>query len=284
MAIIEIKNEELNIKISTMGAELISVRGAGGREFLHDGDPAVWGWHAPILFPVCGDLNGGRYTYKGKEYLMKRHGFARDMEFSHEPPEQGVTTDCAEEPPEAGGKKRGDMLRASFVLESGEETFAVYPFDFLLKVIYTLDENRLNVKYVVENRTDGDMYFSIGSHEGYACPEGLEGYSAFLDEIVPLIYDYFEGEEDTLVYEEPEFTSVTLKHFSEDSFITVDFGEVPSFSIWTKPGAKFVCLEPWHGKPETQGADPDITKKPGFIKLGEGEVFETSHTITFYEK
>lgn len=261
MSLVEIRNEELSVTVDTKGAEIVSIRNTGGKEFIWCGDPDVWAWHAPLLFPICGELDGGRYTYNGREYFMKRHGFARDMEFR--------------------AMKSENAALAEFSLSSHEETLKVYPFEFMLRVIYELCGKKLTIKYIVENRTVGDMYFSIGSHEGYACPEGIEMYSVFIDEIVPLVYKYFEGDRDTLVYEVPEFTSAVLKRINDSSYVTVDFGEVSSFSIWTKPGGKFICLEPWHGIPETAGAEPDISKKPGYIRLGEGEVFKTSHTITF---
>ena len=35
---------------------------------------------------------------------------------------------------------------------------------------------------VVENLSDKEMYFSIGAHEGYSCPEGIEDYEIKFDE------------------------------------------------------------------------------------------------------
>ncbi len=274
MATVKIENDKLKVIIDTKGAELLSVRSNSGREFIWDGETKIWEWHAPILFPICGELNENSYTYKGKKYFMKRHGFARDMEFEKVSKAEG-----------RGGFKcsadRASTEYAEFVLSSNEKTLKMYPFEFVLRVIYELSGNALIVKYIVENRTAGDMYFSIGSHEGYVCSEGIQAYSVFVDEIVPLVYDYFEGEPDTLVYEKPGFTAATLKKLGENITVTVDFGEVSSFSLWTKPGARFICLEPWHGIPETEQADPDISKKAGFIKLTCGESFEAVHTITF---
>ena len=112
-------------------------------------------------------------------------------------------------------------------------------------------------------------------------PGGFRKHNVFIDEIVPLIDDYFMGEQDTLVYEDPEFRTAYIKQYPGGILVTVYFDDVSSFSIWSKPGAEFLCLEPWHGIPEEKGEDPDITKKPGFIRLEEGSVFESAHTIHF---
>ena len=61
---IEIKNEYLSISINTLGAELSTITGRGGTEFLWNGDKNVWSGKAPVLFPICGGLKGGKYTYK----------------------------------------------------------------------------------------------------------------------------------------------------------------------------------------------------------------------------
>ena len=63
-----IENEYLRLTVDTHGAEAVSVvNKATGAEMLWCGDPAVWGRHAPILFPYTGKLTGGKMIAKGKE-------------------------------------------------------------------------------------------------------------------------------------------------------------------------------------------------------------------------
>ena len=268
MALIEIRNEKLTVGIDTLGAELQYLNRFDGKEYLWNGNPEVWKYRAPILFPFCGDLNGGKYTYEGKEFSLPRHGFARDMEFCYLEEERV----CEE-----------GLNRAVFSLESNDETLRMYPFEFLLKVIYELKGPNLKIEYVVTNRSSSDMYFSIGSHEGFRIRGKIEYNSVYTDEIIPLLYDYFDGEPDTLTDIDPEYTSATLKMVAKDEFVTVDFGKVDSFSIWTKPGAEFVCLEPWHGIPEDDNAEADITRKKGIHKLSSGESEVFVHTIEIHE-
>ena len=82
--IIKIENSELSVSVSTLGAELMSVSGKGGTEFLWNGDKNVWSGRAPLLFPICGGLKDDKFTYNGKEYTLPKHGFARHLEFEGE--------------------------------------------------------------------------------------------------------------------------------------------------------------------------------------------------------
>ena len=75
--LIAIRGEGLSAQINPLGAELFSLIDAEGRDLLWDGDPAVWAGHAPILFPIIGELVGGAYRLDGKTYPLSRHGFAR---------------------------------------------------------------------------------------------------------------------------------------------------------------------------------------------------------------
>ena len=58
----------------------------------------------------------------------------------------------------------------------------MFPFDYELRVIYTLDANSLKIEYDVKNLSGKTMYFNIGSHEAYYTPEGIEQYDLILDE------------------------------------------------------------------------------------------------------
>ena len=76
-----IENDILRLTVDTHGAEPVSViHKPTGAELLWRGDPAVWGRHAPILFPYTGKLTGGKMIAKGVEYAGGQHGFARDVE------------------------------------------------------------------------------------------------------------------------------------------------------------------------------------------------------------
>ena len=60
-----IKNQYLTVTVSELGAELQSVLGADGTEYLWQGDPAFWTGRSPILFPFVGRLTDKKYWVQG---------------------------------------------------------------------------------------------------------------------------------------------------------------------------------------------------------------------------
>lgn len=280
---VKIKNSSLVVSISTMGAEITSVK-KGEKELIWQADPAVWKGHAPLLFPICGGLKDDKFIYGGKAYTIPKHGFARNSEFEVEAQSENSAT---------------------FLLKSNNDTKKCYPFDFELRVIYSLIENELTVTYDIKNTTDGDMYFSIGSHEAYSCPDGISEWSVIFDKeedliatpvdgplltydentlakntrILPLKDEYFEI--DALVFLNLKSRKLTLKNDRTGYKIKLDFDSFPYLLIWTKPNAKYICIEPWCGIPDFVDSSFDITKKKGIIRLEKNESTIRTHKILF---
>ena len=74
-----IKRGGLTAAIDSMGAQLTSLA-LDGNEYLWQGDPAFWGKHAPILFPIVGSLRNNTATSAAGTCEMPRHGLARIVE------------------------------------------------------------------------------------------------------------------------------------------------------------------------------------------------------------
>ena len=72
-------NKLFNATFDTKGAELVSLWRSDGFEYIWNGEE--WKDHAPVLFPICGRLHDGKYSYDGKEYEMLIHGIAKYTEF-----------------------------------------------------------------------------------------------------------------------------------------------------------------------------------------------------------
>lgn len=281
--LIKLSNGILSVEITTMGAEILSVK-KDGFENMWDADPEFWNGHAPILFPVCGRLKDGKYTFCGKEFELGMHGFARNSEFTVE-----SATDTS----------------VTFLLTANDETLAMYPFLFEFRAKYTLDENKLIVEYITKNTDTKKMYYSIGSHEAYACPEGIEEYSLVFDnpedlenslltgpllnhthdnnfgvtDELALKYEQFVI--DTLIFEKLKNKKVTLKNRNTGRKITVYFDDADILCIWTVDNAGYVCIEPWNGAPDFVDTDGDITKKAYIIELEPGITDSKKHIIEF---
>lgn len=283
---ITLKNEFLCAKISEVGAELKSLV-ADGDERIWQGIPEVWKSSCPLLFPICGGLKNDRYSYKGKEYTLEKHGFARFERF-----EVRNLTETA----------------VDFVLTPTPATREKYPFDYVLTVGYRLTGRSLEIRYTVENRTDGEMYFSIGSHEGYSTPEGIEDYDVIFPQaetldsfvlygnllsdqrlpmlknshVLPLYEKYFTV--DALVFRDLKSRSAVLRNRKTGRAVQVDFPDCPYFLLWHKPNAPYICLEPWDGIGDRVGAGADLTEKEGIHRLAKGDVYRAAHTLTIPEE
>ena len=281
MQLVTISNPSLTVTISSMGAELQSVREADGTERLWQGDPAFWSSRAPIMFPICGGLKEDAYYMDGVRYEMPKHGYARKVEWAVE---------------SAGADS------AVFLLTEQRPGF---PFRYEFRAKYTLIENSLEIRYTVKNCDERAFWFSVGSHEAWATPGGLEKYTIRfaqperLEDYVlegnlightpvimgenatelPLKTEYFAV--DALVFPALRSRSVTLKSSVSDKKIRVDYAGMDVLMLWTKPGADYICIEPWCNAPDYVDADMQIAHKPGMICLKPGESAERSHRMTF---
>ena len=276
-----LSNGILTATFSAVGAELIGLE-KDGRNVIWEGDPAVWGFHAPVLFPICGGLKDDRFLYRGKEYTLQKHGFVRRSEFAIE------------------SKSENEIV---FLHRSNAETLKQYPFPYEFRVSYTLDGSSLRVGYSVKNPSDDELYFSVGAHEAYACPEGIEEYSVLFETPetldatqldgnllarktvnygrgvteLPLKYDYFAV--DALVFREIKSRSVTLLHRASGRSIGLDFPGHDTFLLWTKPGAKYICLEPWCGCPNYVDGGEKLEEREGILRLNGGAQITKTHVI-----
>jgi Galactose mutarotase and related enzymes len=282
---ITLKNKSLSVEISTLGAEMQAVT-LGKKEYLWNGDPKFWTGRAPVMFPICGGLMNDVFFYEGKQYTLGKHGYAKLSEFEVEKKEEA---------------------RATFLLKSTEQSKTQFPFDYEFRITYTLNEDAITVGYNIKNLTDGKMYFSVGSHEAYACPEGIEEYSVIFDEEetigsyildgnlleynqIPILnrekelklnYKYFAI--DALCFKDVKSRGATLVHKKNGKKARVEFPGADYLFIWTKPNAPYICIEPWCGIPDSIDSTKDLTKKEGINKLEKGETFERIHTITLFE-
>jgi galactose mutarotase-like enzyme len=62
--------------------------------------------------------------------------------------------------------------------------------------------------------------------------------------------------------------------------IEVRFDGMPQLGVWTKPGAGFICIEPWQGFADPQGFGGDFRDKPGLAFLPPGTDREFAMTVS----
>ncbi len=146
---IVIKNENISLTVSTLGAEMQSVRDREGTEFLWNGNSTYWTGRVPNLFPYIARLTNETYTLNGRRYHMGIHGFAANTEF--------LLEDRAEN-------------AAVFLLRDNKSTRMMYPFYFEFRVAYNLKGSRISILYSISNKGESPMYFGIGGHPGFSLP------------------------------------------------------------------------------------------------------------------
>ncbi len=278
-----IENDRLKVGSVAKGAELSTViRKSDGREMLWQGGE-LWSRKSPLLFPVVGNLKGGKLTVDGKDYTMPAHGFARDSEFD---------------------LIKQDKTSVTYRLLSSEQTQEVYPYEFELYVTYTLIGSCLDVNFEVENPSGSPIYFSIGGHPAFNCnsaegsfgdwyiefeqPETAGRYfkrgllsdkpGEFLDgaKVLKLSGSLFEN--DALVFKDIKSEYVSLKNIEDDTDIRVYIKDFPVLVLWSK-GDRFVCIEPCEGCDDAESFDGDITKKQFIVRLAPGETYDKSYRI-----
>lgn len=271
-----LKNQELTVTVATEGAQMMSVK-RGTCEYIWQGDPQYWASRTPLLFPICGRLNDGKYTYGGKTYEMKHHGFIRFMEFTC----IGATD---------------DELVLSFA--ANEETLAMYPFDFALTVTYRLLGNRLKLSAKIENRGNTEMPATFGGHPGFCVPMDGDSlfeswYLEFFEDcdpdrieiapgglqsgirsayplkdhsILPLSHEAFANDG---IFLANTASAVTLKSDLCERAVSLEYPDMPYLGIWqpANTDAPFICIEPWCGLPDYDKHPVDLSEKAQMFRL-----------------
>ena len=269
----------LTATISAAGAQLLSFKDEN-TEYMWQADSNVWGFTAPVLFPICGRLKNNTCTIDGKEYEMDIHGFARFKEFSVE---------------------SADEAKVCFLLTSDEDTKKSYPYDFEFRVIFEISGKKLNITYAVANPSDKEICFSFGGHEGYACKEGAEeyyiqfekdstltrhmltdGFYNYETEEIELtdgklMLNYDEFDKCTYMFRNINSDSVILSKKDESHKVRIGFEGHSVLALWTLRPRNYVCIEPWCGNSETIDFDGDFTEKDGLIKLAPSEKIAKTH-------
>ena len=285
-----LKNEILTVKVKDHGAELSSIR-KGSVEYLWQADPAFWGRHSPVLFPIVGSVWDKRYRVGDREFEMGQHGFARDMDFTM--------------------VERNDEL-VRYRLESTEDTLKKYPWPFVLEIAYRLHGNKIDVIWEVFNPGDEEMYFQIGAHPAFNYPDydperPERGFLAFdrseglecirikekgcvdverkyplevpAGGLMPVTRETFDAI-DTIMLQDAQIGSVAMYRADRTPWLRLDF-DAPVVGIWSPPGknAPFICLEPWYGRCDRAGYEGDYRQKDWINRLAPGERFSSLYTI-----
>lgn len=284
-----IENKEFRAEIDEHGAQLTHLYNKkGGFDYIWNGKE--WGKHAPVLFPAIGRSNKDEYILNGQTYSMPQHGFVADEDFtvsSHEP----------------------NILTLS--LRTNDRTKEMYPFDFELKITFTLLSTGLSLSFNVINHSSETMPFSLGSHPAFNVP--INGIGKFDDyrvdfvgaqdslnvyEIIKTPAPYRTGKQESLTNSNGSFLHLNYETFKPGLRIVTNSGiksvrlfspltshqiqlDITQFNnicLWTKEDedCSFLCIEPFNGLPDVLGEPIDWKDKEGnlFLKPNSSQVYQ----------
>jgi len=275
---IRIATGALSADFSTLGAEMRALRDEAGRDLLSDGPPEYWTGRAPFLFPIVGAVNDDRIHIGGHAYTMAKHGFARKREFTV----VGAQSD-----------------RVTFQLAADAATRELYPFDFRLDITHRIEGATLHTEATLTNPNDVALPASFGFHPAFRWPLPWGGtrdeHAILFAEAEPAAIRRIDTGTG-LVLPEPRPTPVEGERlvprddlFVEDALIfdqlgsrrlrfgvpggrmiEVGFDGLPLLGVWTKPGAPFLCIEPWQGLADPVGYEGEFRAKPHVIEVAPG--------------
>ena len=278
-------NGQVSAVILAQGAELASLQDASGHQYLWQAGPE-WPRHAPLLFPIIGELNDGRYLHRGRTYRMGRHGFARDRRFV-----------WLETTPE----------RCRLVLTDDAASHAIYPFAFRLEAAFLLRGATLSITYALTNTGAEDLPASLGAHPAFRWPltDGVPKTAHSLtfaspepepikrlntagliipetnlplgSQTLPLDPALFG--DDAMIFDPVASRSIRYAATGGPA-LTVAWDGFPSLGVWSKPEADLLCIEPWHGTADPAGFEEDFVLKPGLMHIPPGAERLLTYSIT----
>lgn len=285
-----IENRFLSIGVKPEGAELCSLKNLKtNTEHIWQADPKIWSSHAPNLFPVIGLLKNGEYIYEGRKYQMPKHGIIRHNNNIQ-----------LEEQTE------NSLL---FSLTYSEETLKQYPFKFKFSIKFTLEAKTLKVSHSIQNLDDKEMYFSLGGHPAFNAPlydgEEYDDYYLEFDRKIDLETHILNEEgllsnttktitknddkinlhkhlfdNDALIFKNIPSKKVALKSRKSGPVLRVSYSEFKDLGIWAKPGAPYICIEPWLGYADVEGTDQHLKNKEGIMEIMPSSESNASYSIT----
>lgn len=285
---ITLKNKEIEVEISEIGAEIQSIK-YQGIERLWNGDEAIWPKRSPVLFPVIGQTKDQHYFIDGVKYgPIENHGFLRYAKF--EVIEKTLANSFVE-------------LRYT----QNEETLKVYPYSFELVITYGIQGNSIYTTWIVKNESEKEMYFTIGGHPGFVYDLGNN--ETYLDYIVkfeePVDYSLYEftpligpkkiycsakktffnmteliKKHNVVVFENIE-TATLLSNTGHE--VRIDLKGVPFLAFWQNhlEDPKFLCMEPWCGLPDPVDSNQNFKEKPTNIVLEPGKKYKNGYHLSF---
>ncbi len=260
----------------------------GETEIIWQRKEGSWQGSSPLLFPIVGDLHEEKITFQGEILNIKKHGFARGLEFTV-----------------------AHSTQSSIVFQLKNDELQEYNYVYILSIRYTINEDKLLCEYVVENLGADRMPFCIGAHPALRTDINGESFEncylqfsenetfeinktnerGLIDKtlakdynsgrILPLKFQMFE--DDACILLDINSRKILLKNEVNQAEINVEFNGFSDLGIWTMKGvnSEYICIEPWQGTPEFTCEIVDFENKHNAILLNAKEKYYAKMEISY---
>jgi len=282
----------LRIIVSRLGAEMVSLARRDGEGnwigFLHrDYDlskpPSGWANHSTVMGYFLHRLKDERSLYRGREIRGGTHSFLRHKLFTD------ISADL------------GENATLTYRISPNEIESYEYPLKVSLALTYALQDDALHIDFHFRNHEpELTAHLEFGLHPGFAADRP----DTFQLEMPSGCYrrwfspgNYLSGETEDITHaggEMPfdrtqlpgsfilEFIDVSDRTFvfrdpPSRRRVTLDFGEVPYFTLWND-GGPFLCVEPCWGLTDRHDQRP-FEDKDGIQTVAPGGELRAGFTI-----
>ena len=290
MKFYELKNDEISIRVCSVGAELQSIRSLkNDLEYIWQPGAETFAHHTMLLFPNPGRIAHDRIIVGGKVHPATMHGFANDMDF-----------------------RAVEYTDSKILLELAANNYTrrYFPYEFRFQVEFTLEGDKVLQHFYVINDDSKPVYYCLGAHPGFYCPIELDecgddyilefnrpqalrqmeleahtrlltgNFTLCLDNetAIPLDEHFFDN--GPRLYGNMEAETLTLRSTKSGRFMELGVTGFDNLCLWGAPGKmSVICIEPWIGTSDRTNTDHIWEKKPGIQRIEVGQI--GVHLLTF---
>lgn len=276
-----LNNSKLTLELTEKGGEMARLT-YKGKDILYRGDGPYWSGKNPTLFPMISSPNTKQYTLNGITYPCRNHGLIRYSTLKV----TNVTDNSV-----------------TMSLHSDEDTLKEYPFNFIYNITYTLQDNRVLIKYDITNIDDKIMPFTFGLHPGFIVNDFNNSSLLFKDDDVVTLFNQkqrttspynlhnYSGNDflkdlalyDTVIFSDLKSKIVTLQN--PDYEVDVDMSKFKYLALWTAdPNSNFICIEPWLSINNIKTCTNPFDDSFELEHLNPNETFSINYYIEIKEK
>lgn len=282
-----LRSAEVEVVVSAAGGALQHIRERSSNfEYLWQDAAGIWSGPAPVLFPIIGGLREKAIRWDGRRYPLRNHGFARDRIFT---------------------VQQNDATTVTLELIGGGPEDDSFPLPYRLELTYALQGRSLRVSANITNPGSDVLPVGIGFHPGLNVTFDDHATLTVTSDgpLIQLVKDpasgFLTGErrlwtaqsrELPLTGDAPGRGAIVLAASAPVTATLTDpatghrvrlVSPSPYFGIWrrVRPGADFICLEPWWSTTDPVAPYDDLRAKPHLPHLAPGATLVADFTLEF---